>query len=454
MPDETSELNPVDAAVAELDGLLEGGRLDQALTRLGQLHPADQAQAIAKLDGELRAPLLPRIATEALAEIVGFLEEEARRSVVRELDPPQLGAVLDAADQDVAVDILHDLGPDRARAVMASMGSAAEIAPLLPHPDETAGGRMTRDFVALNKEWSVDQALSYLRRTRPDAELAYYLYAVDDAQRLEGVVSLRHLVVSEPTERIGDLMATEVVSVGSWEDQEETARRVQRYNFVAIPVVDEAHRLVGVVSVDDLMDVAAEEATEDMFQMVGLTSEETVFSSVPAAARRRIPWLLVNLATAFIGAFIVRLFEDTIADVAVLAVFMPVVAGHGGNTGTQGITLVVRALALGEVGLADTRRVIWKEARFGMIHGLVAGTLSAGLALVLTGNEWLALVVFCAMLGNIILAATVGSLLPLAMRRLGIDPALASAIWLTTFTDVMGFLLLLGLGSLLVERLN
>jgi len=453
MADERAETPPADAAREETLRLLEAGRTDQALAQLATLHPADQAELIGDLDADLRAPLLPRIPQDALAEILEFLEEEPRRTVAAELEPTVLGPLLDHVDRDVAADILHEIPPRIAQAVLASMATAAEVAPLLPHPDESAGGRMTSDFVALHREWTVEQALSHLRRTKPNVEQAFYLYVVDDQHRLEGVVSLRHLVVATPEERISDLMTPEVVSVRASEDQEEAARRVQHYNFVALPVVDDARRLVGVISVDDLMEVAEEEATEDMYQMVGLAGEETVFSPVSLAARRRIPWLLVNLATAFVAALTVSAFEDTIARVAVLAAFMPVVAGHGGNTGTQAITLVVRGLALGEVRPADAWRVMWKETRFGLIHGTIAGGLSGALAYALTGNLWLPMVVFCAMLGNVVLAATVGSFLPLLMRRLGIDPALASAIWLTTFTDIMGFLMLLGLGALLVERL-
>jgi magnesium transporter len=454
MTNETVDRIDAEDALEELRPLLRDERIDQALALLGSLHPADQAEVIAELEADERAPLLGRLTTEALAEVIAYLDEEGRRDVAGALDTAVLGPVLDEVDRDVAVDVLHQLSAEQARDTLAAMTSAAEIAPLLPYRDDTAGGRMTTGFIALHKEWSVDDTLSYLRRMHPDAEQSYYLYVVDDAHRLEGVVSLRDLVVATPERRIAEIMAPEVVSVRTTDDQEEVARDVQRYNLVALPVVDETRRLVGVVSVDDLMDVAEEEATEDMYRMVGLGAEENVFSPVRVAARKRIPWLLVNLATAFLSALTVRAFEDTIASVAVLAAFMPVIAGHGGNTGTQTITLLVRGLALDEVGPGDALLVAWKEVRFGLIHGAITGMLAGGLAFGLTGNVWLAGVVFVAMLGNIIVAATVGSLLPLFMRRLGIDPALASAIWLTTFTDVLGFLLLLGLGTLLVDQIG
>ncbi len=454
MADDAIQVITSDETLGQIEKLIEEGRLDEALAQLAELHPADQAAILAELDPRFRSQIVPRIPHEAMAEIIGYIEQDGRAGVIRDLEPAAIGAVLDATDRDVAADVLHALDPAQATAVIAAMRTAAEVAPLLPHPDQTAGGRMTTGFVALNRHWAVEQALSYLRRTRPAAEQVFYLYVVDDEGRLEGVVSLRQLVVADPSERIGDLMEPDVVSARTSEDQEEVARRVAHYNFVALPVVDGSGRLVGVVSIDDLMDVAEEEATEDMYRMVGLEAQETVLSPVGVALRRRVPWLVVNLLTAFVAALTVSPFQDTISQVALLAVFMPVVAGHGGNTGTQVTTLVVRGLALDEVRVSDALRVIRKELAFGMVHGALAGLLSAGLALLLGGNGWLGLVVFVAMMGNVIIAGIVGSLIPLLLRTVRVDPALAAAIWLTTFTDVMGFLLLLGLGALLLSRLT
>ena len=454
MADDAIEVSPGDATLIEIERLLDGGRLELALASLGELHPADAAQVIAELEGERRSLLVPRIPHETMAEILGYLEEDARRDAVAELEPAALGPILDLTDRDVAADVLHELPAERARAVLGAMRTAAEVAPLLPYSDQTAGGRMTTDYVALHRLWTVEEAIAYLRRTRPAAEQVFYLYVVDDEHRLEGVVSLRQLVVAEPPERVGDLMEPEVVSARVTEDQEELARRIAHYNFVALPVVDETRHLVGVVSVDDLMDVAEEEATEDMYRMVGIEAEETVLSPVGESLRRRVPWLLVNLMTAFLAALTVNAFQDTIGKVALLAVFMPVVAGHGGNTGTQVTTLMVRGLALDEVRVSDVFYVIRKEIAFGLVHGALVGLLSATLALMLGGNGWLGLIVFVAMLGNVVLAGIVGSLIPLALRTLRIDPALASAIWLTTFTDVLGFLLLLGMGAMLTGRLT
>src|SRR3990170_4456128 len=216
--------------------------------------------------------------------------------------------------------------------------SAREVAPLLPHPDTTAGGRMTTDLVSLHKGWTAEESINYLRQKRPDAEQAYYLYVVDGKRRLEGVLSLRHLVVAPPAAPVAEIMTPEVISVGEDTDQEEVARLVRHYNLGALPVVDAERRLVGVITGDDVLDVATEEATEDMYRMVGLPADEVATAPVQRAVRRRLPWLLVNLATAFMSAITVSAFEDTISRVAVLAAFMPIIAGHGGNTGTQATT--------------------------------------------------------------------------------------------------------------------
>ncbi len=453
MSDEIDESRPSEATLQEAERLLEAGRTEEALSALSTLHPADQAEVIAQLDASLRAPLLARIPREALAQILAFLNEELRRRVVADVTPDLLGAVLDQMERDVAVDVLHDLGPDRAPAVLASMRTAADVAPLLLHTDESAGGRMTSDFVALHREWSVDQALSYLRRTRPDAEQAFYLYVVDEGHRLEGVVSLRQIVIASPEERISDVMTPEVISVHASEDQEEAARRIEHYALVALPVVDDEHRLVGVVSVDALIDVIEAEATEDMYRMVGLAEDESVLRPIARSAAPRLGWLLVALLSMFAAAATVNLFEDTIERVVALAIFMPVIAGMGGIAGVQTITLVVRSLTLGEVDLRQVGPVLRRELTIAITNGVIIGLIVGVLAFAWKGNVALGVVAGLAMLLNITTAVTAGVLVPLSLRALRQDPALASGVLVTTVTDVLGFFFFLGLATLLVDRL-
>jgi magnesium transporter len=301
---------------------------------------------------------------------------------------------------------------------------------------------------------TVEEAVAFLRATKPLAEEAYYLYVLDGQNRLQGIVNLRQLVVSEPQTRLADVMVADVVSVAPDTDQEEAARLLQRYRLRSLPVVDADGMLSGIITADDIIDVIQEEATEDMYRMVGVGADESALAPVGQSLRRRVPWLVVNLMTAFLSALTVSLFQGTIERVSTLAAFMPVIAGHGGNTGTQVTTLVVRGLALDEVEVKDAATIVAKEIAFGIIHGAIVGALTAGLAYLLSGNYWLSIVVFAAMVGNVLVAGIMGALIPLGMRTVKIDPALASAIWLTTFTDVAGFLMLLGTGALLVSKLE
>jgi magnesium transporter len=454
MPEDVIELSPSEIGLEEVRHLIEDGNAAGAVEHLGTLHPADQAAILAELDEDHRTHLLPRIPRDPLAEIIEYLEDEPRREIARELDPAILGPVLDLVDRDVAADVLHDLPQERAQVTIVAMQTAPELAPLLTHADETAGGQMTTDFVALHKEWTVQETLEYLRGKHPAAEQAYYLYAVDDGHRLEGVVSLRQLVVAEPGDRIGSIMAPDVFRVHVNDDQEEVARQAQHYNLVALPVVDDSGVLAGVISIDDLMDVVEAEATEDMYRMAGLSERESIYyQSIPRSTGLRLGWLLVNLVTAFAAAATVNAFEGTIERAAILAVFMPIIAGMGGNAGIQTITLVVRSIALGEVELRDVRHVLTRELVIGVTNGVAIGVLLGVLAFLWKDNVGLGVVAGTAMLLNMSTAVTVGVLVPVTLRAMRLDPALASGVFVTMFTDIMGFFFFLGLATLMIDRI-
>ncbi len=456
MAENPAEPDRVDAAFNETARLLAEDAVEQALEQIAALHPADQAEVFGRLEADERAGLLPNMTQGMLAEIVVYLRDDLRRDVVADLEPAALGPLLGDVAPDVAADILHDLPRERTSETLASMSGqrAAKIASLLPYADESAGGRMTSDFVALHKQWTVDEALSHLRSTQPDAEQAFYLYVVDQRHRLEGVVSLRHLVVGAPEERISGLMAPEVVSVGVEEDQEEVVRRVQRYNLVALPVVDGDRRLVGVIGVDDLMDVAEEEATEDMYRMVGLIDDESLLRPIGRSLAPRLLWLLIALVSGFAAAGVVDAFEGTIEQVVTVAVFMPIIVALGGNAGVQTITLMVRSLALGQVEWRNVGRILQRELIIGIVNGIVVGLLVGVAAYAWKGNVALAVVAGVAMLLNIATGVTAGVLVPLVLRLLRLDPALASGVLVTTLTDALGFFFFLGLATLMVDRLG
>lgn len=454
MPEETAQLEGTEVARSEIERLLDEERVNEAVAHLTELHPADQAEVVGELDRDARALVLPRLSQEALAEIIDYLPEEPRTAVAESLDVALLRGVLDQVERDVAVDVLHALDAARAREVLAGMSRALELAPLLQHEDESAGGRMTSDFVALPRGWTVEQTLAHLRHWRPKADQAYYLYVVDDQQRLEGVVSLRNLVVATTEERIADLMTTDTVSVQVGEDQEEVARRIQRYNFIALPVVDSERRLVGVVNVDDLMDVVAEEATEDMYRMVGLAESESLERPIASSLLPRLSWLLVAMVSVLAAAGVVIGFEDSIERVPRLAAFMPIIGGLGGNAGVQTITLVVRSIALGQMELRDVRGVLQRELTIAIVNGMSIGLVLALIAFGVTQNIGFSIVVAVAMLLSMTTAVTAGVLVPLTLRALRLDPALAAGVVVTTSTDVLGFFFFLGLATLLIDQIG
>ena len=294
------------------------------------------------------------------------------------------------------------------------------------------------------------EAITALQGSR-DVEVVFYLYVIDARRHLVGVVSLRRLLLVSPATPLKRIMTTDIISVRVDMDQEEVARLVASYNLLAIPVVDEENKLVGVITVDDVIDVIKDEATEDVYRLAGLTGDDRVFSRPSESLRKRLPWLIVNLATAFLAASVVALFQNTISIVTALAVFMPVVAGMGGNAATQTLTVIVRGIALGELTWTNSRKALLKETLVGLGNGLACGLVGALVVYLVKGDGWLGTILAMAMVINMFVAATAGTLIPLALRALKVDPALASSVFITTLTDVFGFLSFLGLGTLFIK---
>ncbi len=437
-----------------IEGILRGPDIEKAAEAIASIHPADRADLYERLDPELRESFLSVLSSEAMGELLEYLEEEVRERVVARMPRVSLARVLDKTSQDAAVDVLRTLAPAEMARVLSAMTTASEITPLLEHADESAGGLMTRGYVALHPEMTAQQAITFLRLRKPVVEEAYYLYVLDAANRLLGVVNLRELLISELDTSIVDVMTKDSITVKPDTDQEEVARLIQHYRLRALPVVDEEGVLSGIVTADDAMEVASEEATEDMYRMVGLLSDDSVYAPLSVSARRRIPWLGINVIAVFLAAAMVAAFEGTIEKAAALAVFMPVVAGLGGNSGIQSITIVVRGMALGEIKAGDAMRVLTKEVAIGMVKGVIFGVTIGLIAWAWQAEPWWGLVVGVALTLNMLVAGLLGAVIPLGLRALRLDPAIASGIFLTAITDVMGFLFLLGLGALLIDKLT
>jgi magnesium transporter len=438
----------------ELHALVAARDWPRAVQLAAALHPSDLADELRELPSSDRIEFLGRLPSDIIAGLFGETADADLPGLAREVGLERLPSVLDEAGDHVAADVIQHLEPGEQERTLDELAEPEGVAELLRYGPETAGGIMRRDFVAVRDDKTAGEAIDDLRLLQPAADRTYYIYAVDSEGRLTGVLSLRDLIVAQPTVQVAEIASHDVRAVDVTVDQEEAARTLQRYGLRALPVVSGDGVLAGVITAEDVVDVVQEEATEDMYRMVGLEEQETVLSPVRKSLRRRIPWLMVNLATAFLAALVVAPFEGTIERVGLLAAFMPIIAGHAGNTGTQVATLVVRGIALGEVSFADAFTIIRKEVAFGVVHGALAGTLTAALAIVLSLNPWLGGVVMAALVLNVILAGVMGAVIPLGIKRLGGDPALAAAIWLTTITDVLGFLMLLGFGALLVSRLS
>ncbi|MFQ6020287.1 MAG: magnesium transporter [Dehalococcoidia bacterium] len=444
----------VTALSQRLEELLQGDGVKEAVHLLESIHPADQADIFLRLDPDLREAFLTLFSGDGLAHLLEYLHEDDRRQVIDKMPRASLARVLDRMESDEAADILQGLPPAEAARVLSNMDTGSQIYPLLAHTEESAGGLMTRGYVALHKVMTAQEAITFLRLRQPFAEEAYYLYVLDANNRVEGVVNLRQLIVAAPGTRIEEIMTQDVISVAPGTDQEECARLIQHYRLRALPVVDEERQLRGIITADDLMEVATEEATEDMFRMAGLPADESIYAPLRISARRQIPWLMLNLVTVLFAAGLVAAFEGTIEKVTALVIFMPVVAALGGNSGIQTITLVVRSLALREVELKDAQRVLMREISIGIVKGLTVGVLVGLIAWAWKGNLTLGFIVGVALLGNMLVAGSFGALIPLGLRALRLDPAIASGIVLTTFTDALGFLFLLGLATLMITQLT
>ncbi len=441
------------AAVWDVVARVDAGDPGGAAQLLHSLHPADQADALAALSTAERRRVLDRIDSLTLAQLLPFLSHEELEHVAPDVALPQLTAALDQTTAQVGADVLHHLPAPDAQLVLNRLPDAEIVAPLLEHDDESAGGIMAPELMMLSPHIAAERALTLLRAAAPAPTVRDTIYIVDAEGVLLGSVHLLDVVFAAPITALRDLMEPLGPTVRTDVDQEEALQTLQHYGLHALPVLDEQDRLVGVTTADDLLDIAQQEATEDMYRLVGLVDDEALTAPVHTAVRRRLPWLTLNLATAFAAAAVISAFEDTLARVAALAIFLPIIAGQGGNAGMQVTTLAVRAMALGEFDRHFTRTVLPREVAIGVATGIALGLLVGIVGWIWQDNPYLGLAVGVAMLATMVVAGLSGLLIPILLRRLGADPALAASIFVTTATDVLGFLFFLGIAALLIERI-
>jgi magnesium transporter len=441
----------VDLVQDSVKRLLRVGATANLSNLLQKQHPADLAQIFSELPERDRLAAFSvlvernsRLAMETLSE----LGPEAAAQLLAGRSAEEIAKLVQELPSDDAAAIIDNLPEELSNAVLELMGrkESGEVENLLEYPQQTAGRIMNPNVFASAEDMTVGEAITALQSAR-DVEMVFYLYIVDARGHLVGVTSLRRLLLVSPETPLKRIMTPDPVSVRVDMDQEEVARLVASYNLLAIPVVDESNKLVGVITVDDVIDVIKDEATEDLYRLAGVSSDERVFTPASESLRKRMPWLIVNLVTAFLAAAVVGLFETTIGAWTALAVFMPIVAGMGGNAGTQTLTVIVRGIALGELTWSNSRKALTKEVLIGIGNGMVLGTIAAVVAWVRNGDPRLGIILAFAMVINLFVAGLAGTLIPLGLKALKVDPALASAVFITTFTDVCGFASFLGLAT-------
>jgi magnesium transporter len=448
----------IDLVLDSVKRLLRIGATANLLNLLQKQHPADLAQVFSELPDKEREAAFSlladrngRLAMEAISE----LGPEAGASLLATRPAEDIAKLAQEIPSDDAAALIDNLPEELSAAVLDLMRpkESGIVENLLEYAEQTAGRIMNPHVFALNEDMTVGEAITELQNNR-DVEMVFYLYVVDDRHHLVGVTSLRRLLLVAPATPLKRIMTSDLISARVDTDQEEVARQVASYNLLAIPVVDEENKLVGVITVDDVIDVIKDEATEDIYRLAGVSGDERVFTPAGESLRKRLPWLGVNLVTAFLAASVVGLFEGTIQQVTALAVFMPIVAGMGGNAATQTLTVIVRGIALGELSWVNSRKALLKEAVVGIGNGVVLGVVAALVAWITRGSPVLGILLCAAMIINMFVAATAGTLVPLGLRAANIDPALASSVFITTMTDVFGFASFLGLATIFLRYLG
>lgn len=421
------------------------------------VHPSDLVELVDELNEQQRKELFELLSHEEAALIIQEMEDFDRVSIIRLLTRHRASSILREMAVDDAADLLGELSPEETRELLSLIEEEAEeIKGLLRYREDTAGGIMTTEFIALPEEIPVEEAINRLRELAPDAEIVYYVYVINGQTKLTGVISLRDLIAADDGTPLEEIMYRNVISVPAHMDQEEVARLVSRYDLLAVPVVDEEQRLLGIITVDDIIDVIEEEATEDIYRLTGsgeVKSVDIMEASVLGIVRKRLPWLLISLLGGLLSGSVIGSFEETLQAIVILAVFIPVIMDMGGNVGAQSSTLFVRGLATGEIEKEEIWRYFIREVKIGFSMGGINGFVIAVAAAVWQGIPMLGVVVGLAMFVTISLAALIGTLIPIFFNNYGIDPAITSGPFVTSIKDVTGLLIYFYIATVFIKYL-
>ncbi len=419
------------------------------------IHPGDLLELLDGLNDEEMERLLGLLTDEEAAALIQEMEQFEQASLFRVLSAGRASAILREMPSDDAVDLLGELSPAKTAELLEMVDEDYdEFSGLLKYPEESAGGIMATEFISLPAELHVDEAIARLREIAPAAETIYYVFVVDEENRLSGVLSLRDLIAAADGTSLKSIMRRSVISVNVATDQEEVARVVARYDLLAVPVVDDENRLLGIITVDDVIDVLEQEATEDIYRLAGAGEVAGAELPVHRIAWHRAPWLVICLLGGLLSGSIIGIFEDTLQSIMILAVFIPVIMDMGGNVSTQSSTIFVRGIATGEIGAPGMWRYCVREIKVGLFMGVLFGLLIALSAFLWRGSPMLGFVVGISMFATVSLATLIGSLVPILFYKLNIDPAITSGPLVTTIKDITGLLIYFGMATLFLDYLR
>lgn len=429
------------------------GSDNQLAVILDEYHASEIAILFESLTKEDRQRIINLLPVETASEIFAEMHEEAHpEELLFQLHPDKRTEIVEELDYDDATDIISQLEEHEQKEILEDLSEddASHIRNLMRYDEDTAGGLMNTEFIRIQLHLKKKDAIDEIIRQSEEIEEFYTIFVVDEHNVFQGIVSLKDIIKAKGNVEITSLVKADVAWVSPDTDQEEVARLISQYNITSIPVLDNQMKLLGRVTFDDVIDVLEDENTEDILKISGVSEDEELSGNWVEAVKSRLPWLIINLGTAFLASAVVRHFEPTIAKIAVLSAYMTIIAGMGGNAATQALAVTVRRISLYDLTDNQAYRTVLKEFTVGLINGAVTGLIVFIFALVFDANPLLGLVIFLAMTGNLVIAGVTGAGIPLILKRVGIDPAIASSIIITTFTDVFGFLLLLGMASKLL----
>lgn len=424
--------------------------------QLENFYPIDVAPIISNYSDEQLTTLIPLLDKNIWAQIIEQLNSTIQQKILVKMSLEQVIAIFEQMSKDDVVDLLGELPFSTRKAVLKKMKEQDRkiIESLQKFPSDSAGGIMTTEYIALNENLTMAQALAKIKEIAPESEIISVIYLLNNEKQLVGTINLRQILIHKDNDLLKTFQDKVFLTVYPDMDQEEVSQIVSKYDLIAIPVINHRQQLLGIITVDDIIDVIIDEQTEDLLGLGGVDKEERLDMPLLASVSKRLPWLLVNLLTAFLASFTVGLFQSTIQKVVVLASVMSIVAGMGGNAGTQTLSLMIRSIALGKIQVRKEWQFLLKEFCLSLINGAVTGLVTGVTLYFYYHNFYLGLIIFIAMIGNLIIAGVFGYAIPILLKKVNIDPAIASSIFLTTLTDVGGFFIFLMLAKIFLPFLK